>query len=277
MSIIDEAIYGKNTPSNVARQAITEGKYDAIQSLKDAVFGVKRKNRPANSKGAFSPDEFRASFADGIASSSYFQLRFTGVPKFMTGKINVDALRVLPMHIKKAQLPDMSLQTNPVTFGGGIPIQYPYENSTSPLTIEIVASSNLWEREFFTTWQNYIIDYSTIGNRPTFSIAYFDDYVTDIEIDYYNEEGEITSTFLFQDVYPKTMTSVDLDWSAKDVLTFTVELSYSYWSIKSSTSGISKTVFEKTSVSTGILNALKTIGIDKINKGLDKTISNIFK
>lgn len=198
-----------------------------------------KKNRPTNKNGAFSPDKFRASFANGLGSTSYFQLRFTRLPPFMIkANVNRDILRLLPMHIKRAQIPDMTLQTNPVVFGGGMPVEYPYENSTSPLTIEVVSSSNLWEREFFTMWQNYIIDYSTSNNNPTYSIAYFKDYVIDLELDYYNEEGERTATFKFESAYPKTLTSVDLDWGTRDVLVFNVELQYSYWSITHTKSNI---------------------------------------
>jgi len=278
MSIIDRAIYGKNTPSNVLRQTAGDIKYAGVQSLKDAVFGVQRKNRSTNENGAFSPDKFRSSFANGIASNAYFQFRLARVPKFMEGKVNADVLRTIPMRVQKAAIPDMAIQTNPVTFGGGLPILYPYENSTSPLTLDILSSSNLWEREFFTAWQNYIIDYNTTDKNPTFNIAYYDDYVADAYVDYYNEEGERTTIFKFQDIYPKTLTQVDLDWSSTDaVMTFSVELSYSYWGIDYSTAGISQTVYEKTSVLSGILDALKTMGIDKIDKSIDKSISNIFK
>ncbi len=268
MSIVDEAIYGKNTPSNVLRQSASDSKYDAMRDLSDVVFGIKRPNRPSNPKGAFSPDSFRSSFADGIGSTSYFQLNLTGLPPFMQGKVNTDVLRTLPMHIKKAQLPDMNIQTNAVNFGGAPPIEYPYENSTGDLSIEIVSSSNLWEREFFTAWQNYIIDYGVKGKNPTFTVAYYNDYVTDIELDYYSEEGEKTTVFTFENVWPKTMTAVDLDWATKDVLTFTVELSYSRWSIKESTNRISQTVHEKTSLMGGVIDALKTIGLDKISKSI---------
>jgi len=189
----------------------------------------------------------------------------------MDGAVNVGVLRLLPLRCQKASLPDMSIQTNQVTYYG-VPTKYPYENSTSSLSIDVISSGNLWEREFFTAWQNYIIDYGTKDKNPTFDVAYYRDFVTSAELDVYNADGEIVTTFAFDNIWPMTMTSVELDWSSKESLSFSVELAYSHWSIKSSKSEISTNIYEKTSVLNSLVDTVKILGLDKLRKTLNNLI-----
>lgn len=269
MSLIDRAIYGKNSLDSVAQTAGNQAKYEAIQDLSDVVFGVSR-NTKTNKTGEFSVDAFRASFADGIASPALFRFRLVGLPVFMQGLgVNQNVISLLPMRVRRSVLPDLALQTNPVSYYG-VPSKFPYENSTGNLNLEVISSGNLWEREFFTAWQNYIIDYGTPNQNPTFDVAYYNDYVTSAELDVFNSEGEVVTTFLFSEVYPMTLTAVDMDWGSKDQpLIFSVELAYSYWSIKNSKSSISSTTKEKTSPLGAVIDAAKTLGVDKARKSIE--------
>jgi len=268
-NLLDRAIYGKDSPTNVVKNAATALKYKAVQDLSDAVFGVKRTDKSSKS-GEFSVDSFRASFADGIASPALFRFRISGVPKCMQGIVNKDVLATIPMRVRKAQVPDMALQTNQVTYYG-VPSKYPYENSTSDMNLEVISSGNYWEREFFTAWQNYIIDYGTSDQSPTFDIAYYDDYVAIAELDLYNEDGELVMTYRFEGVYPKTLTIVDVDWTSKDTaIYFSLEFSYSYWSIAYSKSEISTALIKKKNLMNTITDALKEKGMNVINKELNK-------
>lgn len=273
MSIIDRTILTKGTLKSAAGEIANNAKYSALQDISDIAFGVTRKpTKTTGEAGAFSVDAFRASFADGIGSPAYFQFKLKALPPFMQGKVNDDVLRKLPMRMRRSAIPDMALQTHPITYNG-VPSKVAYENSTGDLNIEVVSSGNLWEREFFTAWQNYIVDYSTPDKNPTFDVAYYNDYVTEAELDIYNDEGEKVTTILFNGVYPLSMTMVDMDWTSKDqLLVFSLVLTYAYWSIDYSKSEISKTVYEKTSVLGSLVDTLKTVGIDKVRKTLDKII-----
>lgn len=271
MSLLDRAIYSKQSPKSVGQTIANNVKYGVVQDVSNALFGVKNEVK-RNTEGEFSPDAFRASFADGIASPALFRLRLVSPPSFMQGLgLNTDALRLIPMRAKKAIIPDMALQTNQFSYYG-IPRKYPYENSTGNLNVEVLMSGNLWEREFFTAWQNYIIDYGMKDKNPTLNVAYYNDYIAQIELDVYNVEGEIVTTIVFEECWPMTMTAVDMDWTSNEVMTFSVELAYSKWDIKHSKSEISKTVKEKTSPLDGILDAVKTLGVDKLRKTLNNLI-----
>lgn len=270
-NILDRAIYGKNSPENIVKSAANELKYTAVQNISDAVFGVKR-DKKTSKNGEFSVDSFRSSFADGLASPALFSFRLTTIPTFMKDVVSQDVLRTMPMRVRKAQIPDMALQTNPVSYYG-VPSKYPYENSTSDMNLEVISSGNLWEREFFSTWQNYIIDYGTSDKNPTFDVAYYDDFVAIAELDIFNEDGDLVMTYKFEGVYPKTLTLVDVDWTSKDsVMYFSLELSYSYWSILYSKSSISTTYSKKKTIGETIVDSLKTLGVNKIRTELNKLI-----
>lgn len=181
----------------------------------------------------FSVNSFRSSFTDktnGLAKPTLFTFEFTKPPKCLVDR--TQDVNNLIIHTKRAQLPDMSISTYQHTYNG-IPSKYPAENSTSDITIEVITSGNMWERTFFTDWQNKVIDYSTLSNNPSFNIGYYNEYTTNAELTVYDTFHKKTKTYLFEGVWPTQVGIVDMDWSSKDqMMLFFVTLTYSYWSIK---------------------------------------------
>jgi hypothetical protein len=265
---ISKAVAGGNSLKSIAQRELSELSYD---------FFTPGTTRKKTKNGEFSPDAFRASLTNGIASPALFLFKFSTLPKFMTkgGKDNI--LQTLQMRVRRAQIPDMSLQTNQFSYYG-VPSKLPYENSTTDLNLEIICSSNLWEREFFSIWQNYIIDYGMMSSSkskgPTFDVAYYDDYVTEATLEIYNEEGgDPTTIFTFEGVYPKTLSSIDVDWSAKDtIMYFSLEASYSYWGVSKSTAGIEEVSTNKKSSIESLLDSINTKGIDTTRKFINNFI-----
>lgn len=185
----------------------------------------------------FSIDNFRSSFAGlGTASPHLFRFELKNLPKLFTsspalikalGNINNSHLT---MRVKSANLPDMNFMTMPHSYYGP-QIKYPHDNLVSDLTVEIIASGNMVEREFISAWQNYIIDYGTRDNNASFNVAYFEDYVADIDIVLYDKLEREIYRVTYQEAYPTNMSQVEVDWGqVNTVLTFRVTFSFSYWS-----------------------------------------------
>ena len=185
---------------------------------------------------SFDVDRFRSSFKKGgLSSPTRFLCRLSGLPKSLTSKYNeVDVVRDLTIHTTKAQIPDMNFQSFDYSYFG-IPFKYPHENMTSDLSVSVVCSADMWERQFFIDWQKSIIDYDLIEGNPTFLVEYQDEFVVDIEVDVYNEEGKLQKTFVYSRCWPLQVTAADVDWSAKDsVIELSVTFAHEYWGVKGS-------------------------------------------
>ncbi len=182
----------------------------------------------------FQVDDFRSSFSAGIAIPSKFRFKFMSAPPCLKGNQYAARIQELTMHIKKAQLPDQNIQTNPWALpGAGDPSKYPYENQAGDMNIEIISSGDFWERMFFTSWQNYIINYGISANNVDFLVGYYNDFIVNAEIEVYNIIGDIVYTVQLDGVWPVNLGIVDMDWSTKDThLVFYVTLNYSHWSVK---------------------------------------------
>lgn len=164
----------------------------------------------------FNISDFKSSFKKGLASPNLFH--------FFPGYGGKD----LMMKVKSAQIPDMNIQTFQHSYAG-IPIKYPWENATSDITLSIICSSDLKERDIFVNWQDLIIDY--MNTDRSFTVAYPNDYQFDSILGVYDLKQELVMEFTFEKSWPINVGPVELDWSSKDeIMTFDVTLSYSYWS-----------------------------------------------
>lgn len=172
------------------------------------------------SNKSFSVEDFRKSFNKGTASPALFNFTVFG---------KGDVGEKLSTRVKTAHLPDLGIETYQHSYNG-IPVKYPLQNATDNLSIEVIASSNLLERNFFIEWQKEIIDYNTSSSEPTYNVGYLKDYAHKGQLDLYDVSTKRTIKYEFENMWPVNVGQVQLDWSLKDeVIVFPVTLSYSYW------------------------------------------------
>ena len=186
---------------------------------------------------SFNVSDFKASFksVSELAEWSLFDFRFKALPKCLIGKYDQTHLSGLTMHTHKVKVPDMTIGTNQVQMSP-LSIKYPFEKQNTDITIEVISSGNLWERKFFSDWQQGIIKHgvpsgslSATGNA-TFDVGYYNDYVTEAQITMYNKIGNTMEGFHIANAWPMSIGELDLDWSHKEEIpTFYVTVSYSSW------------------------------------------------
>lgn len=218
-------------------------------------------------QGAFSPDNFRKQFSSGVARPSLFQFKFTRMPNVManpnygfepfqsfgliskgagllgigsaplltginetetmfnalTGRENRD----LTFRISRAQLPQKVINAYNVSYYGP-GSRFPSEIDNGSITIDVMCSGSYWEHVFFTGWQTSIIHYDKYKNETSFDVAYFDDIVSEAELNIYNDDGEKAYTVFFEKIWPEVVGGDNFDWSRKDsIVSFPVTLHYS--------------------------------------------------
>lgn len=126
------------------------------------------------------------------------------------------------MFCDQASLPGVNYTTTQSrTFGEFREI--PYERTFDPLQLGFYCDQQMWIKGFFDEWMANIQDnYTRIFN-------YYKEYTVNIEIAVLdNDHKKVYGVELFE-CYPKTMSQIQLDYSAKDVMKLNVTMQYRYW------------------------------------------------
>lgn len=121
------------------------------------------------------------------------------------------------------QLPGLSVQTTPNRVYGEVR-ETPYEFNYEPLNASFYVDSDMHVKFMFETW----IKSLQLGNRRTFN--YYDEYVCpQMNILVQNIEEKTTYQVTLYEVYPKTVSPVQMDYSSKDIMKMSVTFAYKYW------------------------------------------------
>lgn len=137
------------------------------------------------------------------------------------------------------------------------------------LTISFYVRAGLLERMFFELWQQSIIktfdanpteskrtlsnllsdaisdgiqqltnredllDQKTIQELTNNTVGYYNDYISDIEVFYFNPDGENTFKVKFKECYPTLITPIQLDWASQnEVIKLNVNFAYKVYEME---------------------------------------------
>lgn len=163
--------------------------------------------------------------------------------------VTASGLTELQFRIDKLTIPDKNLGTYSTKIYGPAS-DFPRDIENSSITINVLCGGDYYEHDFFQTWIDSIMTYS--GSKPNssssqlvskllevvnihtndsfnnpYDVAYYDDIVTEAEIVMYDEEGNATYVLSFEDIFPKLVGGISLDWNAKnEISSFSVTLHY---------------------------------------------------
>jgi hypothetical protein len=160
--------------------------------------------------------EFKSRLGN-LASPAKFRVLFSGAI------IDTEVSRGLAFLCNQAQMPGRSFATTEYTTHGPVR-KVPYQNIYDDLVISIYCKENMDQKRIFQEWQNFICDTSIN------EYSYPDDYTTDIIIEQFGDDGEVTYACKFIDAYPVTVNPMDLDWSQQNAfMNLQVTFAYRYW------------------------------------------------
>jgi len=134
---------------------------------------------------------------------------------------------------EKAELPGRTLATIDES-GAGPTLKLPYDNTYNDMTISVICSQDMKEREFFETWMDAIVhpgSDSLIGGKLPGLISYHSDYARGVkmEIAQLDDDAKSLYTYVLQDVFPVALTSMNATWEETNTYQrFGVTLSYRY-------------------------------------------------
>lgn len=130
--------------------------------------------------------------------------------------------RLLTTFCETASLPSVSLSTSPVSIYTERR-EMPYERVYDTLTLSFYVDSSLKIKSVFDDWMDRIV------NPSNLTIGYYKDYVRPIYIYVENVDESSPYVVTINEAYPKSMSAVQLDASAKDIMKLSVTFQYRNW------------------------------------------------
>ena len=182
---------------------------------------------------SFDVGEFSAQIGslEGLLLSSRFRVRAhtpTGDSRF------------LEFFCETFNLPGVSIVTAPIrTLGYGVPTDAPLVPAYGEASMQCFTDSDGQVVEFFTRWQQSVVNYDYAPGRATtsrnsgaypFQVSYASDYVGQVEFTSFDVAGFPTRIVTMHDAWPKSVGQTTFSWGAKDTLAMLpVQLAYRSW------------------------------------------------
>ena len=154
---------------------------------------------------------------DGLSRSNRYRVLFSP-----PANVNYDSLYKILLLCDQVQLPGYNYSTTQSRTFGEIR-EMPYERLFDSCNMSFYVDTDLKVKRLFDSWM------ATIQDPVTRNYNYYDRYTTNMTIEVQDLKDKTRYSIDLYEVYPKTMSSVTLDYSAKDVMKFNVTMQYRYW------------------------------------------------
>ena len=109
----------------------------------------------------------------------------------------------------------------------GLPVKRPYGSVYTESQMEFLCTRNMGEKKFFDAWLNYIF------NNNSYDIAYYDNYVTDIDIYHFDRSASDASDLdkstyhiKLEEAYPTLVGEISMNHTASEVLKIPITFTY---------------------------------------------------
>lgn len=176
----------------------------------------------------FSLDRVRTEILNGagLARTNRFEVIITPPPGLNSGSVT----ELVSMYVEQASLPLLNIFTKSFKIFGPSyqrPLSSEYGGEGLPITFHV--DREMTVRKFFEDWMHLIV-------RPeVFTVAYQEDYITDIIIRQLDEQENITHEITLYEAFPRNMNLMDLNNSASNQThRLNVLFAYRYWKTTSS-------------------------------------------
>jgi len=136
---------------------------------------------------------------------------------------NTNQYRKMMLFCEAVQLPGLNVNTTPIRTFGEVR-EMPYEMNYDPITLSFYVDGNMIIKGIFDEW---ILSVHNINTR---NFNYYSNYTSDlVKIfveDLNNKPKYIVGLY---EVYPKTVSQVQMGYDQKDVMKLSVSFAYKYW------------------------------------------------
>ena len=167
-------------------------------------------------------EDFRSSFTEELSKPSRFSV-IINPPAASTQLSSIIDSKTLSFRCETAVLPGRNLSTADLRIYGPTE-KYPYQSTYDDISLTFICTDSMAEKTFFNSWMDII------NPTNTWNFKFKKEYVTDININQYDNVGNVSHTVRIIDAFPLSVNQLDLDWSNGDTYhKLTVSLAYTYW------------------------------------------------
>jgi len=156
--------------------------------------------------------------------------KIVGVGEDTTADLpNIDS--TFKFRCEKAELPGRTLATSEDAVGSGPSLKLPYDVTYNDMTLSIICSTDMIERDFFERWMNKIIGPGGNSNSAGL-ISYYADYALGVtlKVEQLDESGQSLISYTLHDIYPTALTPMNAQWEETNTYQrFGVTLAYRYY------------------------------------------------
>jgi hypothetical protein len=191
----------------------------------------------------FNISGFKANISDyGYLQTNKFIVAFNS-PTIMQNT-TIDGVPVsqteglMQVRAESVKVPGITLIQNDVNRYGVGPLQkMPTNVNFTPNSITFISDRNGEIYKYFYTWLSNIYDFSGIvapdtNSSASYSVAYKDDYVTDLHVYVYDNGGNMVKDIVMYRAYPESMNEINLGWGDNSALMkITVSMSFRDWAM----------------------------------------------
>ena len=171
-------------------------------------------------------NDFLASFKTDVARPNRFDVMIPIPVQLMA---YYGTAKNLTFRCETAELPSVTYETFEQKIYGPTE-KYPHQKNYNESTFTFMVSDDMSEKVFFDAWMELI------NPSSTYDFPYKMDYVTEITVNQYDVNGNVSYSISLDDAFPISVNQLDLDWSHVDGYhKLSVVFVYKTWSNKSVT------------------------------------------
>jgi len=133
--------------------------------------------------------------------------------------------------IKAISFPSRTFGSTTYRSGGKFGLEVPYEVTEEPVAITFLGTNDWKARKFWYDWHEHI------QSNSSYNMQYYKKFIGTITISVYSEEAEAaggtdgtaTHKVTLHECWPKTISAIELGWESGELVDFTVDVAYSWW------------------------------------------------
>ena len=129
--------------------------------------------------------------------------------------------------VKAISFPSKSFGSTTYRSGGKFGLEVPYEVTEEPVGITFLGTNDWSPRTFWYDW------FEHIQSTDSYNMQYYKEFVGTVTISVYSETSakadKPTHQVKLHECWPKTLSAIELGWESAELIDFSVDIAYSWW------------------------------------------------
>ena len=136
-----------------------------------------------------------------------------------------DLRETLSLRCESTEMPGRIFNVTERRFGSAPVQKFPYLSTYTDINMNFILDSDMDLKLFFDQWMELI------NPSSTYNFRYKNDYVTEIAVNQYDVQNNLTYRAVLIDAFPIAVNQLDLDWSSDNYHRLSVVFAYTKWEL----------------------------------------------